>query len=420
MSNKLIYRVSKTPPEPPAAGAGPAEKGSPLTYAEMDYNWWILANDKVDKEAGKGLSKNDFTDALKNKLDGIAAGATAYSHPTGDGNLHVPATGSGNNGKVLKAGSTPGSLSWGSLDAAAVGLDKVANKTEAEMAAGGPIKAALDSKSNISHTHSVPQVTGLGTAAVQNVGTAPTSIPLVSTVQQMITNSAPYGQTRSGTFIMTKANNFIGGVPNFVEQIVPGGLEVGDVIEIYIPSTGYKKLHTISYVAGSNPGESWAAGVTVNANHVPAPGTSNARGPLVLPVEAPLGIQATVKFISKWYNASVGVGQGWVNFSPSTSTGAAPVPLSNQEYRLFSVEASGYNVRYHNDTNRSIMVSFAVSDSVYGSAPPSVTAYVDGFIATHLWDLWNGAHSYSIIVPPGSTYWIDRGRNIHHGWLELR
>lgn len=30
---------------------------------------------KVDKEAGKGLSTNDFTDALKNKLDGIAAGA---------------------------------------------------------------------------------------------------------------------------------------------------------------------------------------------------------------------------------------------------------------------------------------------------------------------------------------------------------
>ena len=36
-----------------------------------------------------------------------------YSHPTGDGNLHVPATGTGNNGKFLKAGSTAGSLSWG-------------------------------------------------------------------------------------------------------------------------------------------------------------------------------------------------------------------------------------------------------------------------------------------------------------------
>lgn len=34
-----------------------------------------------------------------------------YSHPTGDGNLHVPATGTSNNGKVLKAGSTAGSIS---------------------------------------------------------------------------------------------------------------------------------------------------------------------------------------------------------------------------------------------------------------------------------------------------------------------
>ena len=58
----------------------------------------------------------------KTKLDGVAAGATAYSHPTGDGNLHVLATGTTNNGKVLKAGATAGSLSWGTLTATDVGL----------------------------------------------------------------------------------------------------------------------------------------------------------------------------------------------------------------------------------------------------------------------------------------------------------
>jgi len=51
----------------------------------------------------------------KSKLDGIAAGANNYSHPTGDGNLHVPATGTSNNGKVLKAGSTAGSISWSNV-----------------------------------------------------------------------------------------------------------------------------------------------------------------------------------------------------------------------------------------------------------------------------------------------------------------
>ena len=51
----------------------------------------------------------------KTKLDGVATNANNYAHPTGDGNLHVPATSTTNNGKVLKAGSTSGSLSWGTL-----------------------------------------------------------------------------------------------------------------------------------------------------------------------------------------------------------------------------------------------------------------------------------------------------------------
>ena len=51
----------------------------------------------------------------KAKLDGIATNANNYSHPTGDGNLHVPATGTTNNGKVLKAGATAGSLTWSNV-----------------------------------------------------------------------------------------------------------------------------------------------------------------------------------------------------------------------------------------------------------------------------------------------------------------
>ena len=51
----------------------------------------------------------------KTKINGIAVGANNYSHPTGDGNLHVPATGTTNSGRILKAGATAGSLSWGTL-----------------------------------------------------------------------------------------------------------------------------------------------------------------------------------------------------------------------------------------------------------------------------------------------------------------
>ena len=53
-----------------------------------------------------------FTTTLKSKLDGIESGANNYTHPSGDGNLHVPATGTTNNGKVLTAGSSAGSVSW--------------------------------------------------------------------------------------------------------------------------------------------------------------------------------------------------------------------------------------------------------------------------------------------------------------------
>lgn len=43
----------------------------------IDY---ILAH-KVDQEAGKGLSSNDYTDAERTKLAGIAESANAYTHP---------------------------------------------------------------------------------------------------------------------------------------------------------------------------------------------------------------------------------------------------------------------------------------------------------------------------------------------------
>lgn len=41
-----------------------------------------------------------------------AAGSITIAHATSDGNLHVPATGTTNSGKVLTAGATAGSLSW--------------------------------------------------------------------------------------------------------------------------------------------------------------------------------------------------------------------------------------------------------------------------------------------------------------------
>ena len=60
---------------------GTAAVGTATAYAREDH---VHPSDtsKVNVEAGKGLSTNDFTDALKDKLDGIAAGADVSPSPS--------------------------------------------------------------------------------------------------------------------------------------------------------------------------------------------------------------------------------------------------------------------------------------------------------------------------------------------------
>ena len=56
-----------------------------MTLEGLQYLWTQLKGklaDKVDREAGKGLSANDYTTAEKDKLKGIAAGANNYTHPS--------------------------------------------------------------------------------------------------------------------------------------------------------------------------------------------------------------------------------------------------------------------------------------------------------------------------------------------------
>lgn len=65
-------------------------------------------NNKVDKVSGKGLSANDFTNDLKTKLEGLSN----YTHPTTDGNKHIPANGTNNAGKVLTATAAAGVYEW--------------------------------------------------------------------------------------------------------------------------------------------------------------------------------------------------------------------------------------------------------------------------------------------------------------------
>ena len=64
-------------------------------------------DDITDGTTYKKMSATEQT-----KLSGIEASANNYTHPTGDGNKHVPANSTTNNGKVLTASGTAGNYTW--------------------------------------------------------------------------------------------------------------------------------------------------------------------------------------------------------------------------------------------------------------------------------------------------------------------
>ena len=67
---------------------------------------------------------------------------SSYTHPT-DGNLHVPKTLTTNGGKVLKAGSTAGSISWGTLGPTDVGAAPASHTHSHLPLAGGTIDRSV-------------------------------------------------------------------------------------------------------------------------------------------------------------------------------------------------------------------------------------------------------------------------------------
>ena len=108
----------------------------------------------------------------KQKLDSIDSNANNYTHPTGDGNLHVPETGTNNNGKFLKAGATSGSMSWAAVSKTDVGLSNVDNTSDVNKPISIAIQSALDGKSATTHTHTATDVgaaPAVHTHAIANV-----------------------------------------------------------------------------------------------------------------------------------------------------------------------------------------------------------------------------------------------------------
>ena len=114
---------------------------------------------KVDKEAGKGLSSNDYTTTEKNKLAGIAEGANKYTHPsytakasglykvTVDATGHVSAVAAVTKDDITALGIPGSDTKYGNATATAPGLMSAADKAKLDgmvLATDTEVTALLD------------------------------------------------------------------------------------------------------------------------------------------------------------------------------------------------------------------------------------------------------------------------------------
>lgn len=135
-------------------------------------------HDVATAEAAGFMSATD-----KAKLNGIAAGANAYAHPTGDGSRHVPATAAGDGGKVLRAAAAAGEApAWTSLAKADVGLGNVANTAPADLPVSSAQQVALDAKADLAS----PVFSGAPKAPTAAAGNSTTQIATTAFVSGAI------------------------------------------------------------------------------------------------------------------------------------------------------------------------------------------------------------------------------------------
>lgn len=264
----------------------------------------------------------DLTPAQVRTMLNVADGANNYSHPTGDGNSHVPATGTTNNGKVLKAGSTANSAAWGfaaltelsdtvigtlasgqvlkyngsswvnialaasdlpSASTSAAGvvqLSSATNSTSTTLAAtASAVKAAYDlanGKANSSHTHAIADLTDftITTATTGNFlrynGTKWVNTMLVAADLPAATTSA------QGAVVLNTATNST----STTQAATPSAVKSAyDLANAALPKTGGTmtgKITTPNNAMGIRLGDDAEIGDVSIANHIGIQGVQDA------------------------------------------------------------------------------------------------------------------------------------------------
>jgi hypothetical protein len=112
---------------------------TPPTTFTVDFS--SLLSGKADTIHGTHLTTQDTTDIATGVAHAGSAHAPSdanyYVHPTGDSHLHVPATGATNDGKVLTAGATAGSLTW-ETPSAGGGASDLSSLTDVDVTTSTP------------------------------------------------------------------------------------------------------------------------------------------------------------------------------------------------------------------------------------------------------------------------------------------
>lgn len=114
-----------------------------VASSDLDAGLVDTINNKVDKASGKGLSTNDFTDGLKDKLDGIAAGANNYSLPAASsstrGGIKIGYSESSNN-RAVKLSSEKAYVNIPNASSSSHGLMTSSDKSKLDNLDGGAVR----------------------------------------------------------------------------------------------------------------------------------------------------------------------------------------------------------------------------------------------------------------------------------------
>ena len=147
---------------------------------------------------------------------------SVYNHPTGDGNLHVPATGTSHNNQVLTAGSTAGSIAWKTITASMIsdlpkytlgsfGITATATELNYMKGVTSAVQTQLDDKAPKNHTHGEANLNWGGRNFTDGYGPIDAAmIPQLGANRfACILNGLSYEYTTNGGSTWTKAKGTI-------------------------------------------------------------------------------------------------------------------------------------------------------------------------------------------------------------------